>query len=240
MKTYISATALLVLSAVAQNNGLTPPCAPGITSISGCPTGGCGGISDSRLDVQKNRIDSPPSQPPVKSVADLKAIPQPTDWLTGQDRSSVQTPGRERSPVRLVAFVKLVNKEGAESCNCELTKEIDNDVHLVMVDRVQDPESASISAEFTPRLRALGHPNWTATDAENALQGKLVRLTGWLMLDTAHVHHSVRVQDASGHKEIARGPINRASNWEVHPITKVEVCNASEAACKAGQGWVEF
>jgi hypothetical protein len=52
------------------------------------------------------------------------------------------------------------------------------------------------------------------------------------MLDSAHVHHSHLLP---GEHPIT--PVNRASDWEVHPVTTFEVCNWTIAQCRAGVGW---
>jgi len=33
------------------------------------------------------------------------------------------------------------------------------------------------------------------------------------------------------------GPVNRSSDWEVHPVTTFEVCTSTIARCRAGVGW---
>jgi hypothetical protein len=153
-----------------------------------------------------------------------------TDWTTGQDRTPIG--GTEGWEVRLVARLKIVKKEGKENCNCGLSKQADADVHLVMVDRLADDESESISAELTPRVRADGHHTTWLPRQLLPYQGKLVRLTGWVMLDTAHVHHSHLLRG-----EHPVGPVNRSSDWEVHPVTTFEVCTSTIARCRAGVGW---
>jgi hypothetical protein len=55
------------------------------------------------------------------------------------------------------------------------------------------------------------------------------------MLDTAHVHHSHKANNDPG--DHAGSPLHRATSWEVHPVTKFEVCNSTVAKCKAGTGW---
>jgi len=68
------------------------------------------------------------------------------------------------------------------------------------------------------------HPvsvTWTATRIR-PLKGKFIRVTGYLMLDTEHLIHN---------------PLVRATNWEVHPITKLEVCTLTQAECEGGAGW---
>jgi hypothetical protein len=164
----------------------------------------------------------------VHEIVDLE---EPADWLTGQDRDSVS--GDEGREVRLVAFLKIVKTEtSGETCNCNLHSLANTDLHLVMVDHQTDSERESVTAEITPRVRKLHHPSWTAQKI-GALQGKFVRLTGWLMLDTSHLHHSKKVNE----KDHAGIPLKRATNWKLHPVTSLEVCTTTITKCRQGTGW---
>jgi hypothetical protein len=192
-------------------------------------------VSDAFLNLAKNRKDLPGSHPTKLNVEGIAQIEQPTTWKTGKDRTSITGPGKEGTPVQIIGVLLKAKKEGGETCNCELTKVADTDVHLVMVAASGDPEDSSISAEITPRVRALGHPNWTYTKVKKNLTGKLLRVTGWLMLDTAHLPHPVVLPGEHGHEALAR-----ATNWEVHPITTLEFCIKTAAQCKAGSGWKSF
>lgn len=31
--------------------------------------------------------------------------------------------------------------------------------------------------------------------------------------------------------------LRRANNWEIHPVTQIEVCRGSVESCRAGEGW---
>jgi hypothetical protein len=216
----------------AQQLHLTPEsCPASIKSITGCPDEGCGGVSDALLNLAKNRTDSPSTAPEILHVHDIVDLDEPNDWLTGQDRNDIS--GEEGMELRLMAFLKVVKQEtSGETCNCELHKLIDTDLHLVMVEHRNDLESDSVTAEITPRVRRLNHPNWGHTNIDK-LQKKFVRLTGWLMLDTGHLHHSHKVS-ANDHAGLS---LNRATNWEVHPVMKIEVCNSTLKNCRKGIGW---
>ena len=133
-----------------------------------------------------------------------------------------------------ISFIRI--KPGsAESCNCELTRRVDTDVHLVLTKETDDAEETSVTAEITPRIRANGHPDWLFKNV-NDLEGDFIRVTGWLMLDTKHIRQSHLLPTET---RFNKG-LKRATNWEVHPVTKLEVCQKSVSACKAGQGWEEF
>jgi hypothetical protein len=227
---------LLATLALAQEPGVTPSiCAPGIHSIADCPDSGCGDIGDAFLNLAKNRTDIPaPGDVQDLSITDLASISQPASWKTGTARDSIVGPGREGTPVRLVGRLKIVKREHKETCNCELNSVTDTDVHLVVVRTLSDPEEKSVTFEITPRVRAAGHPNWVFHQVL-PLQGKLVQVTGWLMLDTGHLHPSSLLPG-----EHPRVSLKRLTNWEIHPVTKLEVCHSTITACKAGQGWQEF
>jgi hypothetical protein len=112
---------------------------------------------------------------------------------------------------------------------------VDNDIHLVLVgDAETDGEETSVTAEITPRIRASGHPDWIFKNV-NDLEGEYVKVTGWLMLDTKHIRQTHRLASERTNKALVR-----ATNWEVHPVTKLEVCHKSVTACRSGDGWADF
>src|SRR5207247_1969830 len=68
----------MIISATGHAQTLTSPCPAGISAISGCPVTGCGGVADALLNEAKKRTDAPASPTDV-TVADIKALLQPTD-----------------------------------------------------------------------------------------------------------------------------------------------------------------
>jgi hypothetical protein len=232
MRLFAFSVTTLMTSAVMFGQNLVPACpVPKPTTIATCPLIGCSSrVADALLNQVKNRTDTSSALDDV-TVADIKALTQPTDWTTGQPRDSIAA--TEGWRVRITARLKSVLKEGAESCNCDIGTQVNTDVHLALVDRIADDESESVTAELTPRVRAVGShtTTWLASQLTK-YQGKLVRLTGWVMLDTAHVHHSHLLPG-----EDPIGPVNRATDWEIHPVTTFEVCTSTIAHCRAGVGW---
>ncbi|PYX62047.1 MAG: hypothetical protein DMG74_21720, partial [Acidobacteria bacterium] len=78
----------------------TSECPASIGSIAECPNTGCGKDADSALNQAKNRPDIPSAAAVKhKTIASTRLIAQPTRWNTGQDRSSIRTPGKEGTPV---------------------------------------------------------------------------------------------------------------------------------------------
>jgi len=67
------------------------------------------------------------------------------------------------------------------------------------------------------------------------LEGEYVRVTRWLIRDTKHIRQSRILSGMRLNKSL-----KRSTNWEVHTVTKLEVCRKSLTACNADQGWEEF
>ena len=120
----------------------------------------------------------------------------------------------------LWAFYKESKRDQANRVTV-LKSPADTDLHLVLVSKPTDSESLSITAEITPRVRAKGHPNFVIEKLK-PIEGQLVRVTGLLMLDTEHIEL----------------PLRRATNWEIHPVLKLEVCTTGDH-CKENiaSGW---
>jgi len=218
------------VAAPVPDSGMTPPCTAAMqASIPACPLTGCGNGGDAFLNEAKNRSDAL-TGPTTMSLDQIRALSQPSNWPTGSPRESIQGPGKEGSPVVVKAFLLKAKAEGAESCNCGLTKRVDTDIHLVLVsklpdlddqDEVDNAEAGSVTAEITPRVRRNGHANWVHKNV-NDFEGEFVRLTGRLMLDTKHLPPNRKLR--------------RATNWEVHPITRFQVCQTTKAKCDQSTG----
>jgi hypothetical protein len=220
---------------------LTPPCVDMIASLDDCPVTGCGELGDAALNTAKNRTGIPSS---VKRVTldDIRRMPQPGSWNTGADRASIQGPGREGAAVSVTGFLLKARAEGKESCNCGLSHRADTDVHLILVSNMPDArtkealaesEKDSVTAEITPRVRGRNE-KWLYRNV-NDLEGSYIRVTGYLMLDSKHFPQAQVLQG----ERLNRG-LSRATNWEVHPITKLEVCTKSREACESGKGWQNY
>jgi hypothetical protein len=117
------------------------------------------------------------------------------------------------APVRVVGFlshqIKVENTGNGESTNCNLTGDNEVDWHIYLTNSSAQPISQAIIVETTPRTRP--QHNWTTNMLTAFVDSQTqVRISGWLMYDSEHV-----------------GVIGtqRATVWEVHPITRIEVQN---------------
>lgn len=102
----------------------------------------------------------------------------------------------------LIAFDRL---GPAEPCNCG--GKAGYDWHFWIGESYQASRKSSIIAEATPRVRARERGFDWKRFATLAGVAKKVRLTGWIFLDNDH-----HLDDS-----------DRATLWEIHPITRVDV-----------------
>lgn len=213
--------AVLAMPVCAQNVCAKDPskCC-GATSFANCPKDGCG--ADKKLSLKKNKTDKPASGDVThKTITEIANFTTPANWKANTSRTLLEKWG-EGDALEVTLYLKTVKhyNSGAEACNCNLKLDDNNDFHLVLVAQKTDPESSSLTAEITPRLRPDG---WTLSKIQALANKKAyVRLTGWAMLDTQHIGKPTPV---------------RKTHWEIHPVTKFEVCTTTKSDCDSGNGW---
>ena len=219
---------------------LSPLCTSTMnSSIPACPLTGCGEFGDALLNRMKNRV-GPVSNAVTRTLDDIRDLDEPK-FSTGDPRTGIAA--TENRVVVVQAFLLKAKREGAESCNCGITGPRNTDIHLVLVDKLPDmddqdevdeSEQGSVTAEITPRVRRQGHPKWVVKNI-NDFEGEFVRITGLMMLDTKHIPQEHRLEGERRNKKL-----KRATNWEIHPVTRFQFCNSTIAKCRNGQGWVAF
>jgi hypothetical protein len=217
----VPSTASLVATS-RKANAPKPTC---VSELSDCPLEGCGG--DAELNEGKNRTDKPtPGEVEEWKLSEIVGLNEesPTSWSSKNSRSTLQELG-EGTPIVIKGWLINAHVTGAvETCNCKLKGQANNDFHLNLVARKTDPMKESVVVELSPRTRLAG---WTIAKLRSLgdLDAELVtyvRVTGWLMFDSQHASFE---------------HMPRATAWEVHPVTKFEVCTVSKAKCEQGTGW---
>jgi hypothetical protein len=83
----------------------------------------------------------------------------------------------------------------------------DGDLHLYIGDAAESKLSSSFIAEMTPHFQKQN--GWQLANIKS-YRGTLVRITGWLLWDDQHDKGT-----------------ERATSWEIHPITRFEVSDSS-------------
>lgn len=218
-------------------------CTSSLRRVEDCPAEGCGGW-DRQLNIKKNYTSDPKRQAPAPaSLEEIKAMKYPGQWFSGKDRVELEALGEGRL-VRVEAYLVGVRYDEASHANCML-----GDLQAVSQRLILVPEDAlgmklpgrelrSVTAVITPRIRRkharlvstkkgrdVWATNWGKWKLDSLIYaaprtGLLVRVTGLLLLDTEHIYN----------------PLNRSTDWEIHPILEIEVCRRKDM-CAGGEGW---
>lgn len=190
---------------------LAPDVSRAQDTYSGCGMEGNAAASAVRaLDRLKNRYTAP-EPADVDTQVTLAALLGP-----GDDRERWD----ERRGAVIVGYVNDVKPGGIETVNCKARDPRFRDTHMELV---EDPMNADgsrrVIVEVTPRWRELmaAHGvDWSTRTLRRQYLGRWVRVTGWLLFDAEHAN-------ASENTAPGRERNWRATAWEVHPITSIEV-----------------
>lgn len=162
------------------------------------PTGDATRATAKALNNNKNRTDMPGDSDYVE-----------IGWDDLQNLPSDRVGDFQGAPVAVVGFlshqVKVEN--GGESTNCHLHADPEVDWHIYLTKSPAQGIKDAVIVETTPRTRP-SH-RWTTDMLAPFVDSQTqVRISGWLMYDSEHV-------GAIG--------TQRATVWEVHPITRIQV-----------------
>ena len=184
----------------------------GPSGVDPCPADGEAGgdVGTNRL---KNRIDVPSQYHPVsfKSFLDLPSLNIATNRKKWTAAQLADVRRFEGIPVSVVGYLVAVKKQfggGGETTNCHFSTEASVDSHAALVERPGQGEEKAIVVEPTPRFYAK-HPSWSWANLRKLDDSPdPVRISGWILMDPVHKGHLGKY---------------RATLWEIHPITKIEV-----------------
>jgi hypothetical protein len=156
-----------------------------------------------QLDNEKNRTDEPaPTEYISIGWEEMKDLP-------ASDAGKIQG-----APVSVIGYlshrVNVEDKGHGESTNCNLLLPDEVDWHMYLTDQPSQPIRDAIIVETTPRVRP-NHKWTTRMLAPYVNADRRVRISGWLMYDFQHLN-------VVGSE--------RATVWEVHPITRIEIEDA--------------
>jgi hypothetical protein len=166
------------------------------------------------LDLQKNRATAPKAEeidPDVK----LGTMLSPGNDIDRFDPTKGAT---------VEGIVVRVKQGSKETCNCHAQAPNDQDTHIELALSFDAPRTQRVVVEVSPRLRKqmkAARIDWSTaalqgqTEADGIV-GKWVRITGWLFFDEIHLKISENT-NPGGSNNI------RATCWELHPITSLEV-----------------
>lgn len=120
----------------------------------------------------------------------------------------------------ITGYVYDVKPGGVETCNCK-TKIIDErDTHIELtIDPMQTGKTQRVVVEVTPRIRKImldKGQDWSTKSLRKKLLGRWVKFEGWLLFDEEHANQAENTNPG-------RARNWRATAWEIHPVTKIEV-----------------
>jgi len=236
--------------------------------IKACGENGCGGSVDKLLNQRKNTDQGDRNTFVDMKFSEVAEIPKCVAGYTGigDPRKPLEKAGEGRM-VRVVAWALDARPQQTredengefprgESCNCGFTGVTDvdggpknTDVHIVLVDdeilKLKAPagggktaiyntlkkrEALSLTAEYTPRVRVKLKEAFDGGKLKKLINPSnggrlLVRITGLLMYDSEHAF---------------KHPLVRQSNWEIHPVFRLEYCPQGNCPEKGKTGWVDI
>ncbi len=114
-------------------------------------------------------------------------------------------------------YVVSVAKGPLELVNCYVPCKRDTHIHIGL--RPDSPTREQLVLEITPPMEAWARGqglDWSEEKLEDNLLGRWCLFEGWLFFDSHHAGESENVAPGASHNW-------RATAWEIHPITKLEV-----------------
>ena len=181
----------------------------------GCPMAGTAqGAPHKARNRDKNRYNAPTASDVDASITVAKIV------APGDDHTRFQT----TQAATLTGWVANVMPGGHnETCNCGNGNVKYRDTHIELApSQLDSAKNRRIIVEVTPRLRAAllkQGVDWSTANLAAKLMHQRVRITGWLFFDDDHADLS---QNTAA-PQAQQADIWRATAWEIHPITNIEV-----------------
>jgi hypothetical protein len=177
----------------------------------GCQAVGVAKIEEvKQLNLLKNR-ETTPAAGRIDQNVTLSALTQPGEDSGRWDSSRAAT---------ITGYVVDVKVGGIETCNCKKTDPGHRDTHIELLeDPNDDAPERRVIVEVTPRWRPKmleQGTDWSTDALKTSLIGQWVTVTGWLLFDSEHKGQSFNTAP-DGDSDW------RATAWELHPITSLEL-----------------
>ena len=164
-----------------------------------------------QLNLLKNRYLAPTTFDPSVTLEQM-AQGNVSRWPQNQNMGAKIT--------GYVAFI-IPNILG-EGCNCYKQDDAHTDTHVDLVANEKDASEYTkhVIIEITPRIKYLARKqgkDWSTNGLVKQFYRKWVNVEGWLLYDFEHEKHARNTNPKHLDK------VWRASCWEIHPVTNIEL-----------------
>lgn len=163
------------------------------------------------------------SQRSLHRLKNRTSLPQDIDFDPQATLANILQPGRDETrwsqtrAARVEGYVVSIGRAGIELANCY--SPCRRDIHINLALRPDAPPSEQMVLEVTPYFERLIAPqgsDWSEGKLRETLLGRWCRFEGWIFFDEVHAKESTNTFEEGSE-------IWRATAWEIHPITRIEV-----------------
>ena len=182
------------------------------------------------MDIYRNcPLEGDAKRENIRELNDLKnryTFPDSNDFDHSVTLRTMLAPGEDRNrfsdrkAVDITGYVYDVKVGGDESCNCHERDPQYRDTHIeIVLPGNSTEEKNCVIVEITPRMRqimAQKGVDWSTDNLRRTIKDHTVRVKGWLLFDEEHLTQAENT-DPDNPKDW------RATCWEVHPVTSIEV-----------------
>jgi len=215
----VNAPAILlgILLAVPAAATAAPRATP-IPKNAPCPPEGDATKARIRALNERRARDETPSDDDVDETVTTEALVEPgDDSLRWQDGTAVQ----------IVGYVVEVREGGPTSANCHSADAANHDTILeISPDAdVFDPAHRVFAAVTPARRRLMGRngEDWSTRSLRAQFLHRYVAVTGWLLFDFEAAGQALNTAENAGPS------IVRATAWEIHPATGMELAEEGDS-----------
>ncbi|MBK7553443.1 MAG: hypothetical protein IPI55_02265 [Flavobacteriales bacterium] len=183
-------------------------------SIDGKPCGPHGNAKEGTKEWDQNPLKNRYKFPSEVTVLDFN---DPIDGSATKEKFSSAT------AVELVGYVESITWGSRETCNCKTGKSLFQDTHMeITPNSSQTGPQYRVTIEVTPRIRQIMDrdygEDWTSSTLKKQYLHRMVRIQGWLFYDNSHENW-----DYANDPDDVKGDNRRATSWEIHPVTYMEL-----------------
>lgn len=181
------------------------------TILANCPVQGDAKLPQVQALNQLKRRMTTPAAADMDNNVTLTAMVVPGDDTNRFDAKKGAT---------IEGYVVDVKVGGVESTNCHTHDPKYRDTHIELtLDPMHDSETKHVIVEVTPQWREQMNgkgTDWSTPTLRKQLLGRWIKVTGWLLFDEEHANAALNT--APGNSKDWRATV-----WEIHPITNIQV-----------------